>query len=59
MKRRRNGDSMEELTLSVIRRQQINRAVGEPGPKCRRALFLRWRRGLRIATSGWVIPGLE
>ena len=43
------SDSVEELTLSAIRRQQINRAVSELSPKCQRALFLRWRRGLRVA----------
>ncbi len=42
-------DSVECLAMGSLRRQQINRAMRELPPKCQRALFLRWREGLRIA----------
>ena len=44
-----DDDGLLALTSDVIRRQQINRAVKELSPKCRRVLRLRWRDGLRVA----------
>ena len=42
------GETVEELTLGIVRRQQVNRAVSELSPKCQQVLFLRWRQGLRV-----------
>ena len=42
-------DGLLALTSDVIRREQINRAVKELSPKCRRVLRLRWREGQRVA----------
>ena len=42
------GADLEVLTAEAIRRQQVNRAVGELAPKCQRVLLLRWREGLRV-----------
>lgn len=42
-------ESVECLTMDSLRRQRINHAIRELPPKCQRALFLRWREGLRVA----------
>ena len=41
-------DSIECLTMDLLRRQQINHAMRELPPKCQQALLLRWQEGLRV-----------
>ena len=43
-----DGGNTESLAVDAIRRQQINHAVRELSPKCRRALHLRWVEGLQV-----------
>ena len=44
-----SDDGIEDLTLNIIRRQQVNAVVSELPPKCQCVLVLRWREGLRVA----------
>ena len=41
--------TIEEQAISHFRRCQIERAVAELSVKCRTAMILRWREGLRVA----------
>ena len=43
-----DGGDIEALAVDAIRRQQINRAIRELSPKCRRVLRLRWVEGLQV-----------
>ena len=43
-----DGGDIESLAVDAIRRQQINRAIRELSPKCRRVLRLRWVEGLQV-----------
>lgn len=44
-----SGNGIEDLTLNIIRRQQVNAVVSELSPKCQCVLVLRWREGLQVA----------
>lgn len=44
-----DDEGLLALTSDTIRRERINRAVQELSPKCQQALWLRWRKGLRVA----------
>ena len=38
----------EEQTTRAMHVERINRTVRELSPKCQRALYLRWRKGMRV-----------
>ena len=40
---------IEEQTIDIRRREQINESMRELSAKCQVALVLRWREGLRVA----------
>ena len=44
-----DDDGTEELTIDILRREQINKSMRELSAKCQTALVLRWREGLRVA----------
>ena len=46
---RSDDDGIEELTIDILRREQINASMRELSTKCQTALVLRWREGLRVA----------
>lgn len=40
--------TVEVQAAEAFRRERINDAVAELSPKCRRALYLRWREGYKV-----------